>query len=70
MIYTAWTAQRPTSVGFYFYRNDESELFTVAEVTSGETPGDEKLVQIIGDEEWHLMSDMPGEWQGPIVPGD
>lgn len=72
MKYTTWK-NAPAGPGFYWFRDLESEMETLARVYIDESPDadpGELLCELIGEAESRFTNALGGEWQGPIVPGE
>lgn len=71
-----WTKERPTRVGWYWYRGPETLNYPVSypdgyaavEVDGGPAYGMNFFTQTLDQESGQDVANMIGEWQGPITP--
>lgn len=59
-----WTDERPTKPGWYWWRSDTRTLMVVCYVEMSERDG---CVSFAYGERYRLLSEMKGQWAGPIM---
>ena len=62
------SSQQVNQPGFYWYYDALAGEPTVVEVAPAEAPEPQLEVRFIGREDWDLLVDLSGEFEGPLRP--
>lgn len=57
-----WTSTKPRSAGYFWYRRDPVDRPVLIEIA------DEGIVFRFGEADARRVSDLPGEFKGPLYP--